>query len=404
MKLVPGMKNALHSLGSQKGRTILMMLGVIVGVGMLTSLVAFGEHTKNEVEGSFRRMMGGTWDVVVVTPQSRATQGMPTAADVEQTLTPADMEAIGAEIPGVRLTSLFQGASVEYVYQDKSMSGRMSGVSAEWLRLWSGDKPAKGEHFTEEDDQRLNRVAVIGAGVARTLFGDDDPIGKTVRINNVNVEIKGVFRERGGGMDNIAYMPFSTFSKRVNRMDHLTMAMAHLTDPSEKDAVMTGVMDLMRRRHQIPAGAPEDFRLTSPIDAMQRQLDQVAIPFEIYIQIGSLIALLIGGLVVMNIMTISVSERTKEIGLRRSIGAKQRDIILQFLFEAVAVTLIGGIIGVGLSIGGSYILSFTTETPPLLSWTATGLALGAAVLTGLLFGILPARKAALLDPITAIRA
>ena len=404
MKLVPGIKNALHSLNTQKGRTILMMLGVTVGVGMLTSLVAFGEHTKNQVEGGFRRMMGGTWDVVVVTPQSRATQGMPTAADVEPTLTAEDMEAISLEVPNVRLVSLFQGSIAEYVYEDKSMSVRTSGVSSAWLKLWDGEKPDQGEHFSIDDEQRMNRVAVIGVGVARTLFGEENPLGKTVRINNVNVEIKGVLRERGGGMDNIAYMPFPTFSKRINKMDHLTMAMAHLTDPSEKDAVMANIKQLMLQRHQIASGTPEDFRLTSPIDAMQRQLDQVAIPFETYIRIGSIIALLIGGLVVMNIMTISVSERTKEIGLRRSIGAKQRDIILQFLFEAVAVTLIGGLIGVGLSVGGSYALSFFTETPLLLSWSATGLALAAAVTVGLLFGILPARKAAVLDPIAAIRA
>ena len=181
------------------------------------------------------------------------------------------------------------------------------------------------------------------------------------------------------------------------------MAMAHLTDPSEKDVAMAQIGQLMRERHQVGGGIPDDFRLTSPIDAMERQLAQVTIPFERYIQIGSVVALLIGGLVVMNIMTIAVSERTKEIGLRRSVGAKQRDIALQFLLEASSVTLVGGLIGVGLSIGGSYALSFSTDVPPLLSLPATGIALVASVGVGVLFGLLPARKAAALDPITAIR-
>lgn len=403
MKLVPGFRSAMSSLGSHKSRTVLMMLGVVVGVGMLTSLVAFGEHTQNQVESSFRNMMGGTWDVVVVTPQSPVTQGMPGANDVEQTLTTADAEAIIENVPTVRLMSPFQGSSVEYVYEDNAMTVRTSGVSAAWIRLWDGEKPARGEHFSEDDEQRMNRVAVIGVGVARTLFGDEDPIGKTVRVNNVNVEIKGLLRERGGGMDNIAYMPFTTFSKRVSRMEHLTMAMAHLTDPSQKDVAMAQIGQLMRERHQVGGGIPDDFRLTSPIDAMERQLAQVTIPFERYIQIGSVVALLIGGLVVMNIMTIAVSERTKEIGLRRSVGAKQRDIALQFLLEASSVTLVGGLIGVGLSIAGSYALSFSTDVPPLLSLPATAIALVASVCVGVLFGLLPARKAAALDPIAAIR-
>lgn len=244
--------------------------------------------------------------------------------------------------------------------------------------------------------------------ISRELFGEEEPIGKTIKINDVNIQVMGLMRERGSGagggsMDRFAYVPFTTFTTRLFKVEHLTSVMAHLNDPGDKDTVAAQMRTLLRERHHIPENALDDFRLTSPIDALNRQLAQVAVPFERYIQIGSAVTLLIGGLVVMNIMTISVSERTREIGLRRSLGAKQRDILFQFLLEAMVVTLLGGLIGATLSAGGSYALSRITDVPALLSWSAIGLALLSSIVIGILFGILPARRAAALDPILALR-
>ena len=407
MKVIPCVRASIKSLRTQKGRAVLMMLGVIVGVGMLTSIIAMNEYARSKVERGFRSMMGGTWDVVIVSPNSPATRGMPTGDDVEKTLTTADAEAIRAQIPNVRLVSTFQNSGAIYKYEDRSLTAPIFAATATWLALWDPD-PKSGTFFTEDDDARANRVAVIGMDIARELFGQEEPIGKTIKINDVNFEVMGLMRERGSGagggsMDRFAYVPFTTFTTRLFKVGHLTSVMAHLADPGDKDAVAAQIRTLLRERHHIPDGALDDFRLTSPIDALDRQLAQVAVPFERYIQIGSAVALLIGGLVVMNIMTISVSERTREIGLRRSLGAKQRDILVQFLLEAMVVTLLGGLIGATLSAGGSYALSRISDVPALLSWSAIGLSLLSSILIGILFGILPARRAAALDPILALR-
>jgi putative ABC transport system permease protein len=166
---------------------------------------------------------------------------------------------------------------------------------------------------------------------------------------------------------------------------------------------MTHIRVLLRERHQIAGSGLDDFRLTSPLDALNRTLEQVSRPFDKYILIASIIALLIGGLVVMNIMTISVSERTREIGIRRSMGAKRRDITMQFLIEAMIITATGGLIGATLSVGGSHLLAMMSDIPPLLSWPAIGLSLASSILVGVFFGIHPARKAAMIDPILALR-
>lgn len=397
---------ALTSLSRNRLRSFFMMLGVTIGIASLTALASVGEATKQETMRRFKRMIG-TFDMVIIQPGSASTRGMPTLASVEPVLKFEDAKAIAVEVPAVRRVAAMQFAlDLDVKYRERSTSPSVIGVSANWTEV-RGEDVAVGNGISEDDVASLARVAVIGEDVRRALFPDEDPIGKTIRIADVPFQIKGLLASRGVGpggasMDNTLIIPVSTASKRLFNRDYLTSMIAQLKDPTQSASAIADIAALLRERHGIIPPAEDDFRVTSP-QAQVVQVTQVGSTLAKVLTGVAVIATLIGGTVIMSLMLIAVSERRREIGVRRAVGASRQDIMLQFLVEAAVISLLGGLAGIVIGVGGSALVTVLTKLPPAMMWNAVGGAVALSVGVGLVFGLQPAWRASNVDPIEALR-
>jgi putative ABC transport system permease protein len=386
-------------------RTFFMMAGVMIGICSLTILDSVGESTKRETMKRFKNMLG-TFDTVIIRPGSGKTRGMVSLTNVPPTLKFEDAAAIAAELPEVKQVALLQNAfDIDVKYKDKNVSPAIFGVSANWLDL-RGDELAEGNIISEEDIGSLARVAILGSDVLPLLFPEGDALGKTIRIGDVPFQVKGVLAQRGAGpgggsLDNLILIPVTTASKRLFNRDFLTMVIAQLRDPEKSEAAVSKITALLRQRHHIAVSALDDFTMTSP-QAVMAQVREMGSALSTILKGIATIAMLIGGAVIMSLMLISVSERRKEIGLRRSVGANRQDILLQFILEAALVSSIGGFVGIALGLGGTNLVARLEHLPPILSLQALESAAGLSVGLGLLFGIYPAWKAAHVDPVKAL--
>jgi putative ABC transport system permease protein len=398
---------ALRTLSRNRLRTCFMMLGVVVGISSLTALSSVGESTRQETMRRFKRMVG-TFDTVIVRPGAGRTRGMPSLTTVPPTLKFEDAKAIAAEVPEVLRVAEVQNAfDVDVKYRERTDAPAIFGVSSNWMAL-RDDEVAQGSGITDEDVQALARVAVIGADVKAMLFADEDPIGKTVRIADVPFQVKGVLASRGAGpggasLDNLLLVPVTTASRRLFNRDFLTMLIAQLKDPVQGDAAVARITALLRERHHIVPPAADDFTMTNPRAAMARVTEVGSTLSKVLTGVAAL-ATLIGGVVIMSLMLIAVSERRKEIGVRRSVGASRQDIMVQFLLEALTISALGGLVGIAIGVGGTSLATWLQHLPPALVWRAIGGAVTVSVAVGLVFGLHPAWKASNVDPIAALRA
>jgi len=406
MGILGGIRLATRSVSRRRLRSFFMMLGVTVGVSSLTILYSVGENTKQETMRRFKRMVG-TFDTVIVRPGAGRTRGMPTLTNVEPTLKFEDAQAIASEIPEINQVAQAQTAfDIDIKYRDRTASPAVFGVSANWLDL-RGDEVAEGSFMTRDDLQSLGRVAVIGVDVKSALFPDESPLGKTIRIGEVPFQIKGVLTPRGAGpaggsLDNLILIPVTTASRRLFNRDFLTMLIAQLNDPGRSDAAIQKITALLRERHHLAASALDDFTITSPRAALTR-VTQVGSTLSKTLTGVAFIAMLIGGIVIMSLMLIAVSERRKEIGVRRSVGASRQDILLQFVIEAGAISTLGGLVGVAIGLGGTKVVTQLQKLPSAVAWDALVLSVLLSFAVGLVFGLYPAWKAANVDPIAALR-
>jgi putative ABC transport system permease protein len=290
-------------------------------------------------------------------------------------------------------------------YKDKNVSPAIFGVSANWLDL-RGDQVAAGSFISEEDTLSLARTAILGRDVLPVLFPGGDAIGKVIRIGDVPFEVKGVLASRGAGpgggsLDSLILIPVTTASKRLFNRDFLTMLIAEVRDPQKSDAAVAKITALLRQRHHIAASALDDFTLTSP-QAVMAQVTEMGSTLSTILRGIATIAMFIGGAVIMSLMLISVSERRKEIGLRRSVGASRQDILLQFILEASLVSSFGGLQGIVLGLGGTNLVARLEHLPPILALRALAWTAGLSVGLGLVFGIYPAWRATQVDPVKAL--
>jgi len=397
---------AIRTLGRNRLRAAFMMLGIAVGVASLTAVASVGESTKQDTMSRFKRMLG-TFDTVIVRPGAGRTRGMPSLTTVEPTLKFDDARAIATELPNIRAVAEVQNAfDIDVKYRDQTTSPAVFGVSANWTAL--RDQPiAEGRGVNDEDVRALARVAILGADANAALFGHERPIGTTIRIADVPFQVVGVLSARGAGpagapLDNIVLIPVSTASKRLFNRDFLTMVIAQLQDPERNDASATAIRALLRSRHRIATTAEDDFTITNPRAAMARVTDVDSTLTKVLTGAG-ILAMAIGGVVITSLMLMSVMARRQEIGIRRAVGASRRDVLVQFLIEAVAISSIGGAVGVLFGIGGTTVATSVQRLPTALAWSAV---LGAAllsVLVGVVFGLHPAWKASTVDPIAALR-
>jgi putative ABC transport system permease protein len=397
---------SLRTLSRNRLRTCFMMLGMVVGIASLTALSSVGESTRQETMRRFKRMIG-TFDTVIIRPGSGQTRGMPSLTTVPPTLKFDDARAIATDVPDVRRVAEVQNAfDVDVKYRDKTAAPAIFGVSANWTEL-RGDELAQGSGISDEDVRSLGRVAVLGAEVKATLFADDDPVGKTLRIADVPFQIKGVLASRGAGpgganLDNLILIPVTTASRRLFNRDFLTMLVAQLKDPEQGDRAVARITSLLRERHHLVPPASDDFTITNPRAAMARVTEVGSTLSKVLTGVAAL-ATLIGGVVIMSLMLIAVSERRKEIGVRRSVGASRQDIVLQFLLEALTISALGGLIGIAIGVGGTSLATWWQQLPSTLVWPAIGSAVFISVAVGLVFGLHPAWKASHVDPIAALR-
>lgn len=397
---------ALRTLSRNRLRAFFMMLGVTIGIASLTALASVGEATRQETMRRFKRMLG-TFDTVIIQPGASRSRGMPSLVSVEPSLKFEDADAIAREATTVLGVAKMQFAfDIDVKYRDKTVSPSVVGVSANWVDV-RNEEIATGSGVTDDDINSLARVVVIGQDVRTELFPNEDPIGKTLRIADVPFQVKGILASRGVGpagasMDNLLLLPVTTASKRLFNRDYLTHIIARLKDPEHPEVAIREIMTLLRERHGIIPPREDDFNMSSP-RATMAQVTEVGSTLGKVMTGVAIIATLIGGTVIMSLMLIAVSERRREIGVRRALGATRRDVMLQFLVEAAVVSALGGFLGIAIGLGGTVIATTVQKLPPAIMWSAIG---GAAVLSiavGLVFGLQPAWRAANIDPIDALR-
>jgi putative ABC transport system permease protein len=406
MKATKIVSQAGRSMRRYRLRTTLMMLGIVVGIASLAVLTSIGEATKRETMQRFKNMIG-TFDTIMVRPGGGRSRGMPTLVNVPPTLRFEDANAISSELPAIRAVAEMQTAfDVDVKYRDRAASPVVIGVSPNWLELRS-EEVADGKFFTKEQNASLARAAVIGTDVRNALFPDEDPLGKAFRIADAPFQVIGLLKSRGagpagGGLDNLVLIPVNTASRRLFNRDFLTMLVAQVKDPDRSAEATDKIAALLRERHHIQPPALDDFTITNPAATMA-QVTRAGTTLTKILTGVAVMALLIGGVVIMSLMSIAVSERRKEIGIRRAAGAARGDIVLQFLFEAMFVALIGGIVGVLIGWGGMQFATRMQKLRQILVWRPFATAILLSLVIGVVFGIYPAWKASRIDPILALR-
>jgi len=406
MKIVGTIRVSLKGLLANKLRTFFMMLGVLIGIAALTVIISVGQGAKAQVMQRMEKM--SAFGAVMISPGGGMTRGLGSVEAVPATLTVEDAQAIKAEVSNVRDVAMAQvKQNVALKFEGQATTTSVWGVTPNYVKI-RPSPVARGELFGPEEQAAAARVAVLGQETAAALFGDADPLDQTIRIENVPFKVIGVFKTMGatpggGNLDDRIFIPHSTAARRLFNVTHLSQLVIQIATREQVAPAAERVKQFLRERHHIAPGMPDDFGVRIA-EQMLGVLTGTSQTLTIFLSIVAALSLLVGGFIVMNIMLISVSERTKEIGLRRAVGARRRDILLQFILEAGAVTAAGGIVGVLLGIGGALAASRVMGWPAAISWPAIAGAVAFAGVVGLVFGVQPARRAAALHPVEALRA
>ena len=404
MNFIESVKMAGQTLVANKTRSSLTMIGMIVGNASVIAMIGVGEGAQKFVSGQVQSL--GT-NVLIVRP------GVPNArrnaiGNAPQTLIIEDAKAIATQVPSVQGVSAELNSSELVRYGNKNVSALIFGTIPEFLTVRSFEM-AKGRFLTELDVKQNSQVAVLGSELAEKLFGNANPLGEQVRIKNVSMKVIGVLAPKGTSFgtnfDNSAAVPIATMANRViGRKSPYGLAVTSIfisiKDELQMDAAQFQVENLLRLRHKITT--EDDFTVRNQKDLMSR-LGAISGSLSILLTATASISLLVGGIGIMNIMLVSVSERTQEIGLRKAIGASQQDILFQFIVEAVILSAAGGIVGTCVGVGGVLLIGSFTPLQAGISPVAIALAVSVSGAVGLCFGVVPARQAAKLDPIAALR-
>jgi putative ABC transport system permease protein len=400
---------ALRSLRANKVRSFLTMLGIIIGVASVITMVAVGAGAQTQVAEQIRSLGANVLQVVPGTARQGAVR---MESGSRHTLTESDARAIAAQIPQVRAAAASVRGSAQLVAGARNWNTIVNGTTADYfiIREWP---LAAGRHFTPSEEQGAGKVALIGATVAKQLFDKDDPVGRPIRISSVPFEVVGVLAEKGPSgagqnQDDIAFVPISTAKLRLmgSASEVNREAVAYILVKAVSDEAMPGasaqIEALLRQRHRLGPGQESDFQVNNPAAAMAAQRASTRTIAWLLAAIAS-VSLVVGGISIMNIMLVSVTERTREIGLRLAVGARRRDIRMQFLTEATALCTLGGLIGIALGAGASWAVARLAGWPIFLGIDAMLFAVAFAAAVGIFFGYYPAGKAARLEPVEALR-
>ena len=402
MRIFRNLTQALHGLRLNKGNTFLMTLGVMIGIASLTVIVAIGEGTKVKVLSRIASLGFGPDSFSVYSGAGRLFRGR---SRNTTSMTLQDADDIRA-MPNVRMVVPRQRKRMKIIYKKEFTTTRVYGASPEWqpARQW---KIVDGTFFSDADMERKRKVIVLGATPARKLFGEKDPIGKKVRVGQVFFEVIGLLEEKGlteSGYDpdDRTLVPLSTTMSRLFRQTHLHSIKVVTMNPSLVKETMEGVTQVLRHNHGLSTLADDDFRFITPEGIMQWVTESEQALNRMLLLVST-VSLLVGGIVIMNILLVSIRERIHEIGIRRCFGARRSDITQQFLFESVFVSILGGAMGIALGWGLSIALKQFDILPAKITWEPFVLAFVFSMIVGLIFGIHPARKAAGLNPDETLR-
>jgi putative ABC transport system permease protein len=396
-------KAAFRALRRNKMRTALTMLGIIIGVAAVIAMVGIGNGAKAQVQA---RIAALGQNVIQVFSGSVNRGGVHSGFGGAGTLTVADALAMEKEVTGVVAVSPEVRSSAQIMAGNNNWSTSIMGESVDYLTIRQWDL-ADGAMFTENDVRSAGKVCILGKTVADNLFPEDDPVGKIIRIRNVPIKVLGVLKAKGASMfgsdqDDVVIVPYTTGMKRFAGATALRSILVQAADADQIAQAQDGIAALLRQRHRIQQNADDDFILRNQQEIADTMSATTEVMTALLAAIAS-VSLLVGGIGIMNIMLVSVTERTREIGIRMAVGARGRDILLQFLIEAVALSSTGGLLGILGGVGGARLITMIKEWPTLVSANSIIIAFVFSAAVGVFFGFYPARKASQLDPIDALR-
>ena len=394
---------AFSALMANKMRSLLTMLGIIIGVGAVIAMVSIGMGVRNNIQQSIASLGS---NMLIVMPGAENRTGVRGGAGSKTTLEDEDADAIKAKIGGIDNVSAMVSGSYQVVFGNSNWKTSVQGVSPDYMDIRSLEIES-GIFITEHDMVKRNRVAVIGSTVSENLFGGSNPVGQNIRINNQPFKIIGVLKKKGQSsmgqdQDDVIIVPMTTAQERMLGVNYVHSINVQVSSPDIMDEVQEDIETLLRQRHHIAKGQEDDFNVRN-LTSLMETMDSTTAMITMLLGAVAGISLLVGGIGIMNIMMVSVTERTREIGIRKALGATFRNIMMQFLIESVVIGIIGGVIGIfmgcTLSIAVAEFFNFNT----VITLLPIAVSFSFAVGTGLFFGIYPARKAAKLDPIEALR-
>ena len=408
MTTLDSIRSALESLRGNILRSVLTALGIIIGVAAVIVMVGVGSGAQHRVQSVIQNLGS---NIVIVLNGSHTSRGAHTGRGTRITLTEQDAAALQDEIDAVQVAAGTVRGSGQAVFGNANWFTTLRGVTLEYFeaRNWAVER---GRNMTPAEIRNAGKVALLGDSVVREIFPGQEPLGQVIRIQRVPFTVIGLLRAKGQtpfgrDLDDIIFLPISTAKKRVlggrrvhgNLVGSITVKArsAALVAEAEQE-----IKEVLRRRHRLKPGEPDDFFVRNIAQFMEARAESSRVMSILLASVAG-ISLIVGGIGIMNIMLVSVTERTREIGLRMAIGARSRDIMIQFVIEAVALSLIGGLIGIVLGIGGSAVVARLADWPMLIGPESIVMAVSFSAAVGVFFGYYPARKAARLDPIEALR-
>ena len=392
---------AWASLIANKMRSILTMLGIIIGVAAVIALVSIGNGVKQDIQNSISSLGS---NLLMVMPGAPRTPGVRPSQGSMKSLKVSDYQAI-SKLDGVKAASPYTANSYVTIYQSKNWTTTVSGVSSNFqdVNNWT---MAEGRFISSKNVENRERVAVVGQTVVKNLFAGEDPVGKEIRVKNIPFRVIGVLNSKGNGtmgndQDDVIFIPYTTAMERVEGVDYLRMVYVVASDDNGIDRLQSDIENLLRVRHSIKDTNLDDFNIQN-MKSIMETMDQTTGTLTLFLGAVAAISLVVGGIGIMNIMLVSVTERTREIGIRKALGATYFVIVTQFLIEAVVISLMGGLIGIALGIGASKLIGLASGMSTVISVPTIVLSFAFSMAIGLVFGIYPARKAAKLNPIDAL--
>jgi len=393
-------KVGLKSLLANKLRSLLAMLGIIIGVGAVIAMLAMGAGAKGQIMARISAM--GT-NLLIVRPGQAGSRGV--MSGTTQNLTLADAQALVSDAPGIARVAPTVSGSAQVKYLNRNNRTNVVGTSSTYLPIRNFEVE-HGRSLTEQEVEGMARSALLGPTTAETLFEAENPLGKTVKINGINFKVAGVLKSRGDqgwfNPDDQVIVPYTTAMNQLFGLDYLREIDVQATDDADLKEVQKAITTVLRKRHRLQEGTEDDFHVRNQADILETA-NEVSQTFTVLLAGIASISLLVGGIGIMNIMLVTVTERTREIGVRMAIGAKRKNIRMQFLLESLIISGIGGLIGVAAGFAAAMGVSRLTQFSTAVEMKSVLLSLAFSAAVGVFFGYYPARRAAMLDPIEALR-